>query len=287
LSSVSPDEIRLHLLAIEGIRNPNANPQNIAKAQVYIETTLSNLGYEVTQHSFDYANETYQNVIATRPGTRYPDERVLVIAHYDTVTNSPGADDNASGVAVMLELARLLQPYTFERTIQFVATNLEEQGSVGSLALAQFAQESGWHIKGVIDLEMVGYAGNTLKQSAPLGLENTFPKVGDFICVIGNETSKSLVEQFISGIQQQQIPLPHTPLVVPGNGESLPDTRRSDHSPFWDAGYPAIALTDTAEFRNPHYHQPSDTNDTINLNFAANVCRAVGELVNTLAVSID
>ncbi len=285
LKGVSQERIRTYIRALEGVRHPEADPQNLRKAQAYIETTLSDLGYQVTNYPFSYEGTTYQNVVATHPGLRYPEKRVLIIAHFDTVATSPGADDNASGVAVLLELANLLKPYTFEKTIQFVATNLEEEQTAGSKALAQQAKEENWQIEGVIDLEMVGYAGDSLKQAAPPGMEQMLPRAGNFIAVAGNETSKSLVDRFIAAIEEQQIDLPYAPLVVPGNGEQLPDTRRSDHAPFWDAGYQAILLTDTAEFRNEHYHRSSDTIDTLKLEFSSKVCQAVGELVNSLAVS--
>ena len=288
LGSVSPENLRAHLLAIQGVRHPNTNKQNLTDAQEYIETTLRDLGYEITHHSFKYTpDEMAENVIATRLGTQYPDERIVVLAHFDTAADSPGADDDGSGVAVMLELATLLQPYTFERTTQFIATNMHEFGMIGPQALANYAQTNGWQIEAVINLESVGYAGNSIEQYIPFGWENIFTEVGDFILVLGNEASEGLVEQFIAGIEQQQIPLPSIPVVVPRYGRSLPDSRRGDHAPFWDADYPAIMLTDTAEYRNPNYHQVTDTIDTLNLEFAAHVCQATGELVNALAVSIE
>ena len=287
LAGISSKNIRSHLQNLEGVRNFSTHPDQLKQAQTYIETTFSNLGYVITQHSFISAGSAFQNVIATRLGTRYPERRVLVIAHFDTVATSPGADDNASGVAVMLDLAKRLQAYSFENTIQFIAANQEEDNMAGSRALANFAKENAWQIKGVICLDQVGYAGDAVKQLAPAGLEKIVPAIGNFIAAIGNEASTELVGQFIAGIRQQQIPLPHAQLVVPGNGEQNPDTGRSDHSSFWDAGYPAILVTDTAVYRNPHSHTHSDEIDTLNIEFLVNVCRAVGELVNAIAVSVE
>ncbi len=288
LESVSTENLRAHLLAIEGVRNPKSNPENLTKAQAYIETTLSSYGYDVTQHSFKYTpDDTAQNVIATRLGSQYPQERILVLAHFDSGDKSPGADDNGSGVAVMLELAALLQPYSFERTVQFIAINMHELDMIGTKALARYAETNGWQINAVINLESVGYAGSSLSQYIPLGWEDIFPEAGDFILVVANESSEFLVDQFITSVEQQQIPLPYISTIVPSDGCVLPDSRRGDHSPFWDAQYPAIMLTDTAEYRNPNYHKNSDTIDTLNLDFAAHVCQAVGEMVNALAISID
>jgi len=100
---------------------------------------------------------------------------------------------------------------------------------------------------------------------------------------VGNEASRGLVEAFVQAVGRYRIPLPVVPLVVPGNGEILSDTRRSDHAPFWDMGYRAVMVTDTANFRSPHYHQPTDTLDTLNIPFAAEVCRAVVATVLDLA----
>jgi Zn-dependent M28 family amino/carboxypeptidase len=212
----------------------------------------------------------------------------MVVAHYDTVPASPGADDNASGVAVLLELATILEPVQYDRTVQFIAVNLEEHQSegpmeetalFGSRALATHAREQGWEIEGVVVLETIAYAGETIVQKAPEALPIELPEFGDFIAIVGNEASAGLVGAFVQATERYQIPLPVVPLVVPGRGEILPDTRRSDHSAFWDQGYRAVMVTDTADFRNPHYHQPTDTLDTLNLPFAARVCRLVGGVV--------
>ena len=138
-------------------------------------------------------------------------------------------------------------------------------------------------MKGAIVYDTIAYAGEDKPQQLPPGLPIQAPASGNFIAVIGNQASAALVQGYAQAIQQYQIPLPLLPLVVPSKGEALPDTRRSDHAPFWDAGYTAILLTDTANFRNPHYHQPTDTLDTLNLDFAAQVARATGGLIAALA----
>jgi len=197
---------------------------------------------------------------------------------------------------VQLELATVLRSFQFDRTVQFIAVNLEEpeqEGAPnsmilrGSRALAAHARENGWEIVGVAVLESVAYAGETVIQKAPEGLPIKLPEFGDFIAVVGNEDSAKLVQAFAQAIERFQISLAYVPLLVPGKGEVLPDTRRSDHAPFWDNGYRAIMLTDTANFRNPHYHQPSDTLETLNLSFTANVCCALGGLVVDVAGYLD
>jgi Zn-dependent M28 family amino/carboxypeptidase len=289
--AVSVDCIRNHIQALEGPRHPQSSPEALERAADYIFATLAAVGCELSEHRFPDNGREFRNVIATRRGHRHPEQRVVVIAHYDTVPETPGADDNASGVAVLLELARILQPLCFERTIHFIGVSLEENarkddhdsGTRGSRALAAYVKTLGWQIEGVVVLESVAFAGESVVQSAPTGIPIQVPKVGDFIAVVGNESSAELVCSFTEAVKRLRLALPHVVLTVPGNGELLPDSRRSDHAPFWDLGYKAIMVTDTTNFRSPHYHRPSDTIETLNLEFAANVCRATGGLILELA----
>lgn len=291
LAAVSIDRLSSHIRALEGIRHPVTAPEALEDARLYIRKTLTDLGYRVEEHPFMDNGGEFSNVIATRRGTKAPEERVLVLAHMDTVSTSPGADDNASGVAVLLELAEIFRSFSFERTVQFVGVNLEENGDElvsgtgrrGSRALAQRAREENWDITGVLVLESVAFADPAAHQSVPPGLPMEVPKQGDFLAVIGNERSLGLVRGMEVAVGNNGIPLPVVSLVVPGNGELFRDTRRSDHASFWDQGYQAVMLTDTTNFRNPDYHGPGDTFDTLNLPFAAEVCRAVAALVIDLA----
>lgn len=288
LTGVSVDRIRAHIRALEGTRHPVETPAALEMAADYIRDSLQSLGCEMTEQRFEDSGREFRNIIATRRGALYPDQRVIVLAHYDTVAGSPGADDNASGVAVMLELATILKPLQFERSVQFIGVCLEEneseddphaQGRRGSRALAAFAREKEWEIEGALVLESVAYAGESVIQKAPAGIPVKVPGQGNFIAVIGNEKSVGLIQGFARSIERYRIPLPHLSMAVPGLGELLPDSRRSDHASFWDAGYKAIMITDTTNFRSPHYHQPSDTLVTLNLPFAADVCRATGGVV--------
>lgn len=292
LDSVSVDRIREHIQELEGIRHPIADSEALDRAAAYVYTSLQSLGYEMSEHSFKEGDREFQNIIATCSGTRYPEERLIVLAHYDTVSTTPGADDNASGVAVLLELATVLKAIQFDRSLQFIAVNLEEadqegdEDSIitrGSRALAEHARENSWNIVGVVVMEMVAYAGGSILQKAPREFPIQVPEFGNFIGIAGNQASEELVGAFTDAVERYGIPLPYVPFIVPDNGETLPDSRRSDHAPFWDNGYRAIMLTDTAEFRNPHYHRASDTLETLNLPFAANVCRAIGGLVADVA----
>ena len=291
LNDISVDRLTDHIRAIEGIRHPVTAPEALERAARYIHDTLDSLGYNSCDQDFTDGGITFSNVVATRCGTLQPERRILVIAHFDTVSNSPGADDNASGVAVVLELATVLKGLSFEKTIHFIGVNLEENasegsrhtGTRGSQALARFAREQGWDIEAVLVLESVAYGWKSATQLVPPGVPMEAPDSGDFIAVVGNADSKGLVQEFGRVVERHQIELAYIPLVVPGNGEMVDDTRRSDHAPFWDQGYRAIMLTDTTNFRNPHYHQPTDTLETLNIPFAAQVCRATGALLMQLA----
>lgn len=289
--AVSAAKICGHIEALEGVRHPVAAPEALEHAADYISHSLRSFGCDVVDHSFPDNGLVFRNIIATRRGLRLPHERVIVLAHYDTVAGSPGADDNASGVAVLLETARVLAQLGLERTVHFIAVCLEENsdmadpdsGTRGSRALAAYARENGWDIKGVVVLESVAYAGDDIVQTAPPGVAIPVPEVGNFIAVIGNELSRELTGTFARAVARYRINLPHVELVVPGNGELLPDSRRSDHAPFWDEGFKAIMVTDTTNFRSPHYHQPTDTLATLNLEFASDVCRATAGMILDVA----
>jgi hypothetical protein len=282
--SFSEENLRGHIEALDCPCDPVTQLEKVTQARDYIHAYLHSLGYAVTDQPVGngplYEN---RNVVASHIGTDPNPEQVIVIAHYDTIPSSPGADDNGSGVAVLLELARLIRPYDFARSVTFAAVTLEETGLGGSKALLSFAQENEWEISGVLVLDGIAYGGEDVVQYSPNRLTTPLPKIGDFLVVIGNRNSEFLVQDFTKSVEQSTLPLPILPMIVPGNGEDLPDSRRSDHSVFWDAGYPAILLTDTGNYRNPHYHAESDMIDTLNLAFAVQVGRAVGVFLSELA----
>src|SRR5207302_152482 len=185
-------------------------------------------------------------------------------------------DDNASALAVMLEIARNLRAVPMTRSVRFIAFCLEEENLLGSLAYASSLQAAHEEICGAIVLECVGYARTEEgSQQKPPILPIAVPTVGDFLGIVGNSTSAGLVQAVEQAAKQAVPELKTVSLLVPGNGELLPDARRSDHAAFWHHGYAAVMLTDTANFRNPHYHQPTDTFETLNLAFMEQVARGV------------
>ena len=228
---------------------------------------------------------TYRNVIgmAVPAATKVQQELppLIVAAHFDTVEGSPGADDNASGLAVLLEVARRVRAVPLARPVQFIAFSLEEENLLGSLAYAAHMRTTGQAMLGAIVLECVGYASTEEgSQQTPPGVPISVPSVGNFLAIIGNGASAELTGS-VERAAKQHVPV--IPLVVPGQGELLPDTRRSDHAAFWYYGYPAVMLTDTANYRNPNYHQPTDTVDTLNLVFMSQVIDGVAAAVGELA----
>ncbi|HXF91708.1 MAG TPA: M28 family peptidase [Nitrospiraceae bacterium] len=280
-----------HLQALVGERHPETSPAALRQAEQYLRDQFTALGFEVAAHEFEAPGGTYRNVIATcLPLTASVRSKppLILAAHFDTVTGSPGADDNASGLAVLLEVARRLREIPLGRPVRFIAFNLEEQdpsagrqGLLGSLAYAAHLRATGQTVLGAIVLECVGYARfEEGTQQIPPGVPIAVPSTGNFLGVVGNVASASLIDAVEKAAQAH---VPVISLEVPGNGELLPDTRRSDHAAFWHHGYPAVMLTDTADFRNPHYHQPTDTIATVNLNFMAKVLEGVTAATKTLA----
>lgn len=243
---------------------------------------------EVCFHSFDALGGTYRNVIATLPPSRSsslpPQPPLIIAAHYDTVPGSPGADDNASGLVVMLEVARRLRDVPLNGAVRFIAFCLEEEDLLGSLAYVSHLKVTDQEVRGAIVLECVGFTSSKDgSQLAPPGLPIAVPTTGNFLGIVGNRASAGLATSIEHAANQRVPALKTVSFLVPGQGESFPDTRRSDHAAFWQHGYPAVMLTDTANFRNPHYHQATDTLDTLDLVFIQQVAAAVTAAARHLA----
>lgn len=272
----------LHRLV--GERHPSSSPIRLQEAEAYLHRQFSEAGLTVRKQPFQALGGTYHNVIGTArsaSGQGNPEPPLIVAAHFDTVERSPGADDNASALAVMLAVVRQVRSMKLVRPIQFIAFNLEEEDLLGSTAYTALLRKNRETIQGAIVLECVGYASHQHNsQTIPPGVPIAVPTTGNFLAVIGNERSQALTGSVVQAMKSH---LPIVPLVVPGNGEKLPDTRRSDHTSFWEQGFPAVMLTDTANFRNPHYHRSTDTLDTLNLDFIVSVADGLTSAVIELA----
>ena len=271
--------INRHLQALVGERHPETSPHALRKAAHYLATQFTKSGWTTSGQLVSAWGKAYRNVVAIKYPDRPRQEELpplLIGAHYDTVSGSPGADDNASGLVVLLEVASRLRAQPLARPIWLVAFSLEEQDRLGSQAFVSRLKAERRELAGAIILECVGFAKSGAgTQQTPPDIPIAVPTQGDFLAIVGNEASQSLVLQLEQDAWRQAALLKPLSLVVPGRGEAMPHTRRSDHASFWDAGYPAVVLTDTANFRNPHYHRETDTLATLNLEFLSNVAATV------------
>lgn len=256
------------------------------RAQTYIQQSLEQAGLRVERRPYLWHHREVANLVAQPPACDPRAPYWLVGAHYDTVATTPGADDNASAVAVLLELARGFA--TSALPLRFVAFTLEEPPAhltrdQGSRVFVRDLGRRGETVRGAIILEMVGYTSDA--QDYPLVLRWAgYPKRGDFIGIIGDLRSRQLAQRLTRSIREFGRP-PVASLIVPLRGWVLPATRLSDHAAFWDAGIPAVMVTDTAFFRNPHYHLPSDTMETLDLPFMAALTEALAVALSELASS--
>jgi Zn-dependent M28 family amino/carboxypeptidase len=267
------EHLKRHVENIHFDRNPYDGYPKLEAAAQYIEREFLRVGWDVKQDHFQWEGKSYKNVVAEKKGRTSPNGVFIVGAHYDTVPGSPGADDNTSAIAVLLEVARNIQAVPLDITVRLVAFSLEECNFVGSTHYAEILKKREEKILGMISLEMVGFTGPG--QSYPPYLDpKYYPNVGDFIAIIGNEGSKELLEKVCRSFKTHIPQLPLESLDVPGNGEGMEEVRLSDHSPFWDEGFPALMVTDTSFLRNPNYHLPSDRIETLDFEFMQKV--AVG-----------
>ncbi|HHP7246111.1 MAG TPA: M28 family peptidase [Elainellaceae cyanobacterium] len=269
---IIPERLLSDLRALEFERY---SPVERAQARHYISQALTDAGWSVQRQIFAGG----VNLYADRPGTDPNAGAILVGAHYDSVERSPGIDDNATGVAVVLEVARLLGAIPTPHPLKVVLFDLEEAGLLGSKAfVSEMEVES---IDGALIMEMVGYSCDVAGcQQYPDRLPIPQPSDrGDFIAVIGDQGHARLIDAF----QQPSSTFPSVfTLAIPVLGPIIPDLLRSDHVPFWQAGIGAVMVTDTANFRNPHYHQPTDRVDTINPDFLSGVAQRVVDAVTLL-----
>src|SRR3990172_3936299 len=191
---ISIENLKRHVRQLQVDRNPYDRYPALEEAAQYVREELLKLGFEVNEDPFSWEGKIFRNVGVEKKGRISPDNIFILGAHYDTVPGSPGADDNASGVAVLLEVARALQDFSFDSSVRLVAFCLEEYGFIGSTRYAERANREGEKILGMISLEMVGFTHQ--KQQYPAYLDpKYYPPVGDFIVIIGNTRSAVLLER--------------------------------------------------------------------------------------------
>jgi len=285
-----------------------------AKIRADLTAALESAGWATRQQPFSQTVEgqPYQgiNIIAESPSScathspypspdalRFPSIRgkdtpppetdclnapfLLIGAHYDAVPGSPGADDNATGMAALLEVAQLFSPRTTSLPLKLVFFDGEEAGLWGSQAFAADAAETE-EVSGAIILEMLGYRCQVegCQQYPPLPVSPP-TQIGDFLAVVGDRAHPQLTQAF----QQSASTLPIYTLSIPTVAGLAPDLIRSDHVSFWRQGIGAVMVTDTANFRNPHYHQESDRPDTLDREFFTAATQTIVNVVAQLTHS--
>lgn len=281
------DELEAHVVMLAGtIGERNMyRYRSLNSAAEYVGEAFREMGYTVREQAFAAEGRTVRNLEVESRGNSRPEEIVLFGAHYDSVAGSPGANDNASGVAALLALARLARPQRFAHTVRFVAFTNEEPpyfltGLMGSRAYARECARQGQRIAAMVSLETVGYYTDAKgSQSYPFPFSLLYPDTGNFIAFVGNIASRDLVQRIIRAFREHtRFPSEGAaaPALIPGVGWS-------DHWSFWEQGYPAVMVTDTALFRYPQYHTLADTPEIIDYDRLARVVAGLARVLDELA----
>jgi Zn-dependent M28 family amino/carboxypeptidase len=258
----------------------------LEQAAQYIENTFDMAGYHpLGAQRYTVGDVPVRNIEAELKGGSRAQEIVIVGAHYDSVAGVPGANDNGSGVAAMLELARVLYGTRPARTVRFVAFVNEEPPffkgeDMGSVRYARRSRERGENIVAMLSLETIGYYSDTPgSQHYPFPLSLFYPSTGNFLAFVSNLKSRFLLHEVISTFRRHAR-FPSDGVAAPA---AIPGVDWSDHGSFWAAGYPALMVTDTAPYRYPHYHRESDTPDKVDYERLARVVTGLAAVVRTLA----
>ncbi len=266
-----------------GERNTQRYPQLNAAAD-FIEASFSRAGLRTRRDTYEVEGRACHNIEAEIPGAR--PEIIVVGAHYDSVFGAPGANDNGSGVAALLALARRFAGKPAGQTLRFVAFVNEEPPyfqteQMGSLVYARRCKARGDQISGMISLETMGYFSDAARsQTYPsAGIGAFYPTTGNFIGFVGNVRSRSFLHRAIL-LFRQQAKLPSEGGTLPS---FIPGVGWSDQWAFWQCGYPAFMITDTAPFRYPHYHEATDTPDKLDYNRFALVVSGLEKTIAELA----
>ncbi len=259
--------------------------QGLAAARDYIAGQFEASGYAVEFQSYEFDGDDYANLEVARSGNRLADEIIVVGAHYDAVVGAPGANDNGSGVAALLELAQRFSQVELSRTLRFVAFVNEEpphflSGSMGSEVYARRAARQGENIVAMFSLETIGYYRDEPgSQQYPPPLNWFYPKQGNFIAFVGNLRSRGLVTRSLRAFREHAR-FPSEGIAAPA---FIPGVDWSDHRSFWQQGYPAVMITDTAPYRYPYYHSPQDTPDKVYYERMVYVVDGLAKMLEALA----
>ncbi len=298
VDAVDSNRLRNDLQYVQGIRHYTANPVHLEAVKDTIEARFIEAGLNTRKQDFTKAGYLGQNVIGRKAGLGSEEKAYIIDAHFDSVDDAPGADDNGSGVVGVLEALRVLAPYNFTKSIRFIGFDFEETvgiaGTEGSYRYTRTELPAWETLEGVANFEMIGYyteQSNT--QQVPTGFNVLFPAEynavaadsfrGNFLCNVGDEESAAFNHAFdsLSHVYVPSLKVVSLTLLV--NGVIAPDFRRSDHAWFWDLDIPALLLTDGANFRNHDYHTPADTLGKLSFTFMSNTVKATVATIATLA----
>ncbi len=281
------DRLAGHVRALAGRigERHTGRPEALEASARYLEETLRGMGYAPEAQPFEAGGGTVRNLDADRAGAARPEEILVVGAHYDTAPETPGANDNATGVAAVLEIARAFAAKRPALTVRFACFVNEEPpyfqtDRMGSRVHSRRARERGERIVGMISLETIGYYRDEKgSQRYPFPFNLLYPDTGNFIGFVGNLGSRGFVRRCI-GSFRRHTPFPSEGVAAPG---SITGIGWSDHWSYWQEGYAALMVTDTAPFRYPHYHMPADTPEQVDFDRLARVTAGMGRVVGKLA----
>ena len=275
----------VHLAETIGERNLD-HYEELCESADYIQSQLESWNYATSRNKFTCRELECFNIIGEITGSKQPEKIVIVGGHYDSVRGTPGANDNGSGTAAMLALAKLFKDSKPALTLRFVGFTNEEppyfqnRGEMGSWVYAEACRKKNEDIVGVLSLETMGYfTDEPDSQHYPAPLDKFYPSTGNFIGFVSNLQSRPLQQRVIKTFREHA--------KIPSEGASLPDVLPgvgwSDHWSFWQEGYQGIMVTDTAPFRYPHYHEPTDTPDKIDYERFAKVVEGLVFVIEELA----
>ena len=284
---ISVEALKAHVEMLAGqIGERNVfRPKELQRAANYIEKEWRAQGYEVARLPYQVSGEDWANLEVTRRGKDRADEIILVGAHYDAVMGSPGANDNGSGVAALIEMSRRFAEMEPTRTVRFVAFVNEEPpffqtGQMGSMVYAKTARERGDDIRAMISLETIGYfSPEKGSQQYPPLFRLFYPSEGNFIAFVSNLKSRSLLHRSVAAFRAHS----DFPIECVATFAAIPGIDWSDHASFWREGYRAFMVTDTAPYRYPYYHSESDTPDKIDYESLARVTQGMCGVAASLA----
>ncbi|HRN95679.1 MAG TPA: M28 family peptidase [Chitinophagales bacterium] len=298
VDAVDSNLLHNDLQFVTGNRNHITNPTHLEAVKDSIENRYKAYGLATYRQDFMRDNYLGQNIIGKKAGLASEEKTLIIDAHFDSVEDAPGADDNGSGTVGVWEALRVLAPYNFKKTIKFIGFDFEESvggsGTWGSYLYAQSQIPTWEKILGVATFEMIGYYTEAVNsQQVPTGFNLLYPNQynqlaqdsfrGNFIISVGADSSDRFVKDFDTLTKQYVPDLKIISFTLPGKGTISPDFRRSDHAHFWDKNIPALMITDGANFRNHNYHTTTDDISTINFTFMSRVVKATVATIATLA----